>query len=152
MPAAPAPITTTSYVAVNARPRGANRRAAAAAAALRIYGTRAQSSTLVIAESGGTREISLHVLTTALVDDLASHRIADIGRRIAIGCQLAPDAVHAFTEDHLDPVDALVEHHHVERLTAAGCTHRDFFIVHVELGACGLRICTTARLRRSSNT
>src|SRR3982751_516455 len=98
MPAAPAPITTTSYVAVNARPRGANnRRADVAAAALRIYGTQAQSSTLVIAESGGTRKISLHVLTTALVDDLASHRIADIGRRIAIGCQLAPDAVHAFT-------------------------------------------------------
>src|SRR6185369_12298572 len=85
---------------------------------------------LVVAEAGGAREVALHVLAAPLVDDLASHRIADVGRATTGRHQVAAHVVHALPEHDLDHVQTLVEHDDVERLPGGGNPYCDFLVIH----------------------
>src|SRR4029079_14675716 len=84
------------------RLKPASRRAAFPLAATSVF--TGDSLTLEIAEAGGARKVRLHVVAAALVDDLASHRIADVRRGVARRDEVAPHVVDAFAQHDLDPV------------------------------------------------
>src|SRR4051812_1738350 len=76
------------------------------------------------------REIGLHLLARALVDDLAAHRVAHIGAAGWRRAELAAHVVDAFAEHHLDPFDALVQNGHIDGLAGARNADGDFLGVH----------------------
>jgi hypothetical protein len=75
-------------------------------------------------------DIRLNLRATSLVHNLASHRAANVGEPIAGRRQFTPDAMHAFTEDHLYHLGSLVQNHEVQALPALGYTYLDFLVVH----------------------
>ena len=75
-------------------------------------------------------DVRLNLLTAALIHDLASHHAAHKRLPGARGCQCAPDAMRAFTQNHFDAVGALVQHHDLHQLAGFGDAHFYFFVGH----------------------
>jgi len=74
--------------------------------------------------------ISLNLLATSLVYDLAPHRTANIGQPVASRSQVAPDTVDAFTEDNLYPFGSLAQNYDVQGLSTFGYMYLNLPCVH----------------------
>src|SRR5262245_39637184 len=80
--------------------------------------------------------IRLHLVTAALVDNLAAQRVADVSETVSGRRERAPDAMSACAEHDLYPVGTLAEDDDIQRLPGLGDAYRDFFVVHGFAGGC----------------
>ena len=85
---------------------------------------------------GGVEQVDLvlHLLDTALVDNLPPHDAAGECKAIACRGKLAPHAVDAFAQHDLDAARALVQDDHVEGLAVF---HADLDLVVADGGCSG---------------
>ena len=80
-------------------------------------------------------DISLNLLATSLVYNLAPHHAANVGEPVASRSQVAPDAVDAFTEDNLYPFGSLAQNYDVQGLSTFGYTYLDFLVIHKSINS-----------------
>src|SRR3954471_2857648 len=100
-------------------------------------------------QSHGAREVGLHQLLAALVDDLAAHGIAGVREAVAGRRERAAHTVHAFAQHDFDALGAEVEHLYFQGLAAGSHSYSELVGNHrsmrsVETGR------RSARLKRSS--
>ena len=59
-------------------------------------------------EAGGASEVGLYVCAAALVDELASHRVADVCQAVTRRCQVATHIVDALAKHGLDVIQIVL--------------------------------------------
>jgi hypothetical protein len=79
---------------------------------------------LELTKSRGTSKVSLDVFATALVHDFPTERLSRVGQSISRWRESAAHAVNAFSEYHLNAIQAFRKHDDFKRLAISGRAHR----------------------------
>jgi hypothetical protein len=75
-------------------------------------------------------DITLNLFATTLVYDLAAHYAPGVGQPGARRSQRAPDTVHSFAENNLNPVSSLAQNHDIHGLAGIGYANLDLLVIH----------------------